>query len=371
MHPRERFLRALSGRRPDRVPLELAGFQFAARCELEKIRDPLRRRIAQRVFDQMHFRVEIPSSINRMLATPPQRIRSEKRRLPNGNQRTLGTIETPKGKLTFVSERSLTAGTTWMAKYPVETEEDIEKIASVPWELPADLQRPDPGSLPEDFPLRGILATRISSPFVCVAGMMKYERFLEMCATSLDRLKELTAVCEQRILDCLKFLLSAPAIEYVWIGGSEWVTPPMASPAIYDALVQDQERRLIDYIHHNSGAMVHIHCHGKVRDALPKMIRRGADFTEPVEPPPDGDIAMADAKRIAAGRIALGGNIECRILCNELEAAVEAAVRAAFEGGQERFVLRPTEGPTTHMSQREHRNYMRMIDVWEELSPLA
>ena len=77
---------------------------------------------------------------------------------------------------------------------------------------------------------------------------------------------------------------------------------------------------------------------------------------------------MAEAKALADGRITLGGNVECRVLCNEDEAATEAAVRAAFEGGKYRFVLRPTEGPSPRMTEREFRNWMRMVDVWEELS---
>ena len=48
--------------------------------------------------------------------------------------------------------------------------------------------------------------------------------------------------------------------------------------------------------------------------------------------------------------------------------AVEAAVREAFEGGKERFVLRPTEDPSPRMSEQEYRNYARLVDVWEEIS---
>lgn len=55
--------------------------------------------------------------------------------------------------------------------------------------------------------------------------------------------------------------------------------------------------------------------------------RCGADYTELVEPPPDGDITLAEAKRLAAG-------------CS------------------------PTLG------EGEFRNYLRLIDVWEELSPM-
>jgi len=370
MNPRERILRTLKGQKADRVPLVLAGFAHRSRGDVEKIADPIRRRISERVVDEMDFRVQVPAYINRMLVTPPQRIRAEREDLPNGHRRSLGVIDTPKGELTFVTEWDPVSRTSWQVKYPVENKKDIEKIASVPWELPERLSPPDSGNMPDGFDERGILVTNISSPFVCVSAMMKYEWFLELCFLDLDLMRELTEICRQRVLDCVRVLLSKPGIEYVWMGGSEWITPPMAPPEIYDALVQDQEGSIIQYIHENSEAVTHIHCHGRIRDALPKMIARGGDYTEPVEPPPDGDITMKEAKEVADSRITLGGNVECRVLCNGTEDDTESAVKAAFEGGKERLILRPTEGPSPNMTEQEFRNYMRLIDVWEEMSPI-
>ncbi len=370
MNPRERILSTLRGQKADRVPLVLPGFSCRSHDDVVKMSDPLRRKIAERVIDGTDFKIQVPAYINRMLVTPPQRIRTEQKRLPNGNRQTLGVIDTPLGELTYVTEHDPRSATGWQVKYPVESEEDIRKIASVPWELPERLAPPNLDALPDEFSQRGLLTSHISSPLVCVSAMMSYEWFLELCFLEPDLIAELTEICRLRILDCTKVLLSKPGIEYVWMGGSEWVTPPMAPPMVYDALVQEQEKSIIQYIHENSDAIVHIHCHGRVRDALPKTIERGGDYTEPVEPPPDGDITMTEAKELAAGRITLGGNIECRVLCIDSEDVVEMAVRAAFEGGKERFILRPTEGPSPILDEQEFRNYMRMIDVWEELSPL-
>lgn len=371
MNPRDRLLSTMRGGTADRVPLHLPGFECTTREALPKMQDPRRREIAERIAHLMHFEVQIPSCINRHFITPGQRIRTEAKVLPNGQRETHGVIDTPKGELTYVLAWDPVIKTGWTVEYPVETMEDIEKIRSVPWELPRGLKPPEQEALPDEFAERGVVRTGISSPFVCVAGMMRYERFLELCATHLGLIEELTQVCLQRTLDCLEVLLSKPGIEYVWLGGSEWITPPMGSPAMYDALVQEQERQIIEYVHTHSNAVVHIHCHGRVRHALDRTIERGADYLEPVEPPPDGDITMAEAKERAAGRITLGGNIECRILCNESEETVEAATRAAFEGRKERFILRSTESPSPVLAERESRNYLRVIDVWEELAPIS
>ena len=368
MNPKDRYLTTLKGGSADRVPLELAGFQFASREAVDAHPDPLRREIAHRVFDEQTFAVEVPSHINRYLITPPQRIRTEKAPLANGNVRTEGTIYTPRGALTFVTEYSPRSDTEWTIKYPVESLRELEMLASIPWELPERLAPPDVPNVSSDVDTRAVVTTRISSPFVCVAGAMSFERFLALTITDAGLIEELTEVCRQRTLDVLDVLLSRPGIELVWMGGSEWVTSPMASPATYDSLVQEQERSVINFVHGHSDALVQIHCHGRIGHALPRTFERGADYTEPCEPPPLGDITLTEAKRMAAGRVTLGGNIECRILANESEAAVEAAVREAFEGGKQRFVLRPTEEPSPALTEREYRNYTRLVDVWEELS---
>ncbi|MEK7398357.1 MAG: uroporphyrinogen decarboxylase family protein [Candidatus Poribacteria bacterium] len=370
MSPRERILKALKGQKVDRVPIVLPGFICASHDDLDRMKDPFRKRIAERIIDETVFMFDVPSYINRMLVTPPQRFRAENKDLPNRRRQTLGIIDTPLGELTYITEWDPLSATSWQVKYPVENEDDIKKIASVPWELPTNIFPPNITNLPKEFSERGIMSTHISSPFVCVAGMMEYERFLELCFLDLDLIKELTEICRQRILDCLKVLFSKQGIEYLWIGGSEWVTPPMASPDIYDELVQKPEGSLFQYIKSVSNAAIHVHCHGRIRDALPKTIERGGDYTEPVEAPPDGDITMAEAKEISAGRITLGGNIECRILYNGNEDDVEKAVRSAFEGGKDRFILEPTAEASPAITEQEFKNYMRLIDVWEELSPM-
>ncbi len=368
MTPRERLLTTLKGGIADRVPLVLPGFDFISRDAMEAHPDPLRREIARRVFNYTTYRVQVPSYINRYLITPPQRIHTTTRDIARGFQETRGIIDTPRGNLTFTTQHDPISDTTWTLEYPVKNLDDIERIASIPWELPEKLTPPG-DILPDDFAERGILDTGISSPFVCVAGMMKFETFLELTLTESGLIAELTSICRQRTLVILEVLFSKPGIEYVWIGGSEWVTPPMASPRTYDTLVQEQERDLITYVHKQGEVIVHVHCHGHVRHALQRTIERGADYTEPVEPPPDGDITMAEAQALAAGRITLGGNIECRVLCNETPDTVETAVRAAFAGGKHRLVLRPTEGPSPRMAPREFRNWMKMVDMWELLSP--
>jgi hypothetical protein len=253
----------------------------------------------------------------------------------------------------------------------VSSREDIEKIRSVPWELPEGLSPIDISSLPPDPYGQRLVYAYISTPAICVAGMMDVQDFFIMCATDFTLIKELTDQCEQRLMHILDVILAEPGIDVVWIGGSEWLTPPMASPQMYDGLVHEQEKRLIERVH-QGGALAHIHCHGNVRGILPQLLERKADYFEPVEPPPEGDITFREAKEQAARAMTVGGNIEISTIERKGEREVEEAVYASFEGRKKGMVLATSAGSTlTHFDPHIVRNYHTIIDVWEELSTLV
>lgn len=369
MHPRERFLNVLRGELPDRVPLRLLALEFQRWEDVMSLSDDRGRAIAERIFHDSLGVVGIPSYQNRYLMIPPEYIREVERIEKNGSVHVHTEIPTPKGVLHARTVRNPISRTVWTVQYPVNSLDDIEKIRSIPWTLPEQLTPVRPETLPDDAEKRLIVLTHVSSPFVCVAGMMPYQYFLELCATEQALIEELTALCQERILSVLDVLLSRPGIDVVWMGGCEWLTPPMGSPELYEKLVQGPEQAVIARIH-EGGALAHVHCHGNVRSTLKRVIARGADYFEPVEPPPDGDISFAEAKEIAAGRMTLGGNIEIRLVYHGDVDEVERAVQAAFEGGKERMVLQTTEGPISIVDERMFKNYMRIIDLWEAWSLL-
>ncbi len=368
MTPRKRLLTTIRGGAADRVPLVLEKFHCVSPAEFA---DQLRREIAERVNSQMTFDVYAPTGLNRYLVTDPRHITEVSRTADdNGDTTIVSEIATPKGTLTAVVLEDHVTDTPWTVKYPVESLADIEAIRSCEWEVAAGTGPTDVTDRPVEFAERGISRLVVASPMVCVAAMMSREMFLELCITDLPLLTELTEMCMQRTLATMDVVLAGGEVDYVWMGGCEWLTPPMASPQVYEALVQPFEEPIIAATH-EAGAVAHVHCHGNIRDTLELVIARGADMFEPCEPPPDGDMTFAEAKAAAAGRVTLGGNIEARVLECEDESAVEQACRAAFEGGKQRMILQTTAGPYSQMTPQTLANYHRMIDVWEELSPIA
>ena len=365
MNPRDRFLGMVRGERVDRVPLVLEGLQAAAPSDLT---DPGRREIAERIGHEMHYDHIVLHETNRYLLTDPRHITPIEHRVDGDDETTVLEIATPRGPLTAIEGRNAVSETTWQVKYPVESRDDIDAICACDWQTPEAAIKAGQQAWPVEE--RRVNTIRLASPFVCVAAMMSYEMYLELCITDLPLIERLTAICTERTLAILDASLASGTVDYVWMGGCEWLTPPMGSPALYEALVQPSESAVIERIH-SAGALAHVHCHGNVASTLERIIVRGGDFTEPVEPPPDGDITFADAKQLAAGRITLGGNVEARLMENEDATAVEAAARAAFEGGSERMVFQTTAFPIQPVQGQLLANYHRLIDVWHELSPLS
>ncbi len=390
---RNNFLKTLSGEHTDFVPLLLDGFHysgvgytldnaddyaavshgkntlggrflFATHNAIDSYEpNSYKREITHRALDHCPMVLTWPSYQNRYFMVPPKNINTESLQLNPTLKKNNITITTPLGDLYAVTYQN--TYTRWHDRYPVNSFEDIEKIRSVTWELPQLLEPPNLEKIPFDLKGQYILTTRISSPFVCVAGMMPYQMFLELCATEIGFLKELTTETSNRIQSIADILLGKKNVDIVWMGGCEWITPPMASVDIYKELVQPFETKLISRIHEHS-AMVHVHCHGNVSSTLGLIIDRGADFTEPVEPPPDGDILFKEAKQLTDCRMALGGNVEARLFSKGTLDEVKEATHKAFEGGTQRMVLMPTAEPIDKFDRKMCENYHTFIDVWEE-----
>lgn len=88
---------------------------------------------------------------------------------------------------------------------------------------------------------------------------------------------------------------------------------------------------------------------------------------EPVEPCPDGDIALSEVKRRYGGKLCLMGNIEMREIENEYvdKARIDMLVREAMDAAKagSGFMLMPTSFPITiPLPLKTEENYIQMID---------
>jgi len=324
---------------------------------------------------------------NRYLMVPPHAIHTETTQVAEGVRRIDGYIETPRGNLPFLTEVKRGVATVWHLKTPVETLEDLKMLFEVPWDFePSDVEQYIvPGKQIDDEPAnigvtaddvrpdfetsyaelgdRGIMRLGMSSPIVVISGCMTLEMFLEMSVTQRPFFHELCEEITRRYLCVIDAVFEGRDLDTtVNFGGSEQCTPPMMSPRAFDEYVVPYDgqlvRRLKEY-----GILVNYHVHGKVRHALKCLVDMGVDSTDPVEPPPAGDVTYAEAREIADGKLTLIGNLEWDELCFSEPEQIRRRVKEILDLGTDRLILGASAGPVSAITSKIADNYRAWIET--------
>ncbi|MEI8197811.1 MAG: uroporphyrinogen decarboxylase family protein [Phycisphaerae bacterium] len=119
-------------------------------------------------------------------------------------------------------------------------------------------------------------------------------------------------------------------------------------PELFDQYVVDYLKPMIAAIH-AGGGFVRVHCHGRVRAVLPRLVALGVDATDPLEPPPQGDITLAEVRQQFGESLVLFGNIEITDIENLSPPAFEKIVAQSLAEGTtgpgRGFVLMPSASP--------------------------
>ena len=96
------------------------------------------------------------------------------------------------------------------------------------------------------------------------------------------------------------------------------------------------------------------------------MMKMRPAATDPIEPPPSGDVQLSEVRRQYGKLLVLFGNLEIRDIVNmepsEFEKVVEQALRDGTDGDGRGFVLMPSAAPSgRHVTPRTVTNYETMI----------
>ncbi len=299
-------------------------------------------------------------SCNRLLMVPSKRIEWKSCDVDGDTRRRSHTIHTLEGDLTGITEHRRGEATGWHVQHPVNSLQDLRKLASVPFELETEwidkAIENYHGNL-EAVGEKGIVRLGLSSPIVIISGSMPFELFLELSLTERTFFHELCEEITRRILLILDELFSRGiAFDSIAnLGGSEQCTPPMMRPDAFDEFVVRYDGPIIKRLA-DEAIPTSIHCHGKVRHALPCMIEMGAEATDPVEPPPAGDVTFAEAREIVGDKLTLIGNFEF----DELEYAEPDHIRRRLDEilsfGNDRLIVAASAGPISRITPRLAEN---------------
>ena len=291
---------------------------------------------------------------------PPEQVGPSRRRHTT-------VLHTPGGDLFWSYDKDDGIETQWDRAKPIRSPDDVERMLSVPYRF-------DPPAAKDFEPFRKYRAEAgryclggagVTSMVAMLVGMMPYEMVLEWVLAEPALIKALADAWLERTRPKVEFLLDQGVGPFWHFNGVERACPPMMGPRQWEELIVPYDGELMRLIkQRDPDSLIHVHCHGRVGELLPLFLAMGVDSTDPVEPPPQGDVELRDARRLVGDRMTLYGNIEFVDMERCAPDAIEDKVRRAIEdGGTQRTVLCPSATPHEQHSQRFTANAIRYIEA--------
>jgi len=278
-------------------------------------------------------------------------------------------LHTPKGDLCSVTVKPKDQPS-MVTEHFIKTDEDIERYMSLPLE-PKEYDVSAPRDVDRKLDGRGVAYVGYADPMHTSARLFDFNDFAVRCITDIKPVLKLIDFHFELIkADLRSMLKAAEGNEFLfYTGGPEICTPPMMAPAIFARLVTPYQKALIDMIH-EAGQLASIHCHGRVRCVIDEVIKTGTDVLEPIEPPDQGDMTLAELLDKAEGRLCLVGHIQDQELHYVPEGTMARHVEeiARLVNWRTGYIMTPTCTPFQHPATDTFiRNYTEWLEAADRL----
>ncbi|NQU09412.1 hypothetical protein HQ590_01365 [bacterium] len=274
------------------------------------------------------------------------------------------TVRTLGGPLRQVRRVSTVGRSGYFTERYLKEPADIETFLGVRYVLPPF--DPEPHRALDravgDAGLPVCLLAHAPAALVQLIGSENFGLWLFDCRGELLRALR---VLQQRMLQHLHQILGAGLRGVFGWGGPELLIPPLVAPETFDEFDAAFDQPLVDLIH-DAGGTVWVHCHGGMRPMLRRFLEMQVDVLHPVEPPPSGDISLAEAFAVVGDRMGLDGNIQVHDFFSLEAPAIRGLVHETLAAGRgRRFILCPTsyymEDP--HPTRRYIENWLTYIEA--------
>ncbi len=306
--------------------------------------------------------------------SPQDELITADRQAGGDSELTITRWVTPRGELEMV-HKTPQGQPGYTVEPLVKDDDDLEKFLSflsMPCE-PATIDLSGAKQFYEELGDQGLVYLSYPDPMYSVVRWFDFEDFAIRCLEQLPVILELVDREFARIrVELAAMIDQAVGYDFLFFtAGPELATPPMLSPEIFRQLVTCYQRQLVGMIK-SAGHLVSIHCHGRVRAVLDQFIEMGADLLEPMEPPPQGDISLEQAREEVNGRMCLMGYIQDQDLYTAQPGEMRSKVQAIREvgAGQTGYIMTPTATPFMHPPpERFVRNYVEFVQAAAEQLP--
>ncbi len=176
----------------------------------------------------------------------------------------------------------------------------------------------------------GVASVGMSSVFTSVGDARGLEQLLVDLYDCPDVIDEVFSLQRQLHRRAIEAFLEAPnEVLYYDIC---WATGAHMGPRLFERWMLPEMVQVCDMVRERPNKYVVFYTLGRIRELLPIMADAGPDGIETFEQN-EGDITLADAKRLYGDRITLFGNFDCLVLAfGTREQAVREAMRCLDEG---------------------------------------
>jgi len=280
------------------------------------------------------------------------------------------TIQIGGRTLSSTTRRDPAVDTIWTTEHLLKSTDDLKAYLELPDEFFAE--EIDVAKLIEDdakVGQRGIVMVDTEDPICAAAALFRMEDFLTIALMEPVLFHQLLGKLS-RPLYARTERVSAAFPGHLWrIYGPEYAAEPFLPPRLFKEYVVRYTEPMIRAIKKHGG-FARVHCHGRIGAILDSICAMGADATDPIEPPPHGDVTLVSVRRQYGERLVLFGNIELADIESmesaEFERVVAQTLADGTRGHGRGFVLMPSSAPNgRQITSRILTNYETMVRLVE------
>ena len=284
--------------------------------------------------------------------------------MENGSRLTRTTIRAGGRTLTSLARRDPGVDTVWVIEHLLKDADDLRAYL----QLPVEAEEISVANLGEEDARvgdRGIVMVDTPDPLCLAAALFSMEDYTVIAFSEPVLFHQLLERFARQLYRRTE-LVAREFPGHLWrIFGPEYASEPFLPTRLFEEYVVRYTGPMIAAIQRHGG-FARVHCHGHIRHLLPYFVQMGATATDPVEPPPQGDITLAEVRREYGRDLVLFGNLEIADIENlsppAFEEVVAQSLRDGTTGPGKGFVLMPSAAPYgREITATTLANYQTMV----------
>lgn len=284
----------------------------------------------------------------------------------SGSHYTRTTLRVAGREMTSLKRRDPEVNTVWTLEHLLKDADDLKAYLEIPDEV--WLRDYDVTALEEkdrEIGDRGIVCVNTADPICAAAELFSMEDYTVIAFTERELFHKLLEKVSRPIYRKMEQVARDFPGRLWRICGPEYATEPYLPNFLFREYVVRYTQPIVDVIQ-RYGGFARIHCHGRIKSVLPCFVEMGALATDPIEPPPQGDVDLGWVRREFGRDLTLFGNIEVSDIENmnpeDFEKMVAKSLVDGTSGEGRGFVLMPTSCPYGRkISDSTVANYETML----------